>query len=87
MDYELLIMDIRAGDPINDNWQLTFDNDGGYWKYIGDLGIECNECYECAGCIEIRKEAKRLEGRYGSPEGYCDVVNIARAAGINAEWC
>jgi len=77
MDYKKLFKD-KAEGKNPPNMVIIFDNDGGYWTYSGDKELTDDEhekkCYEC-------------EEKYGSPDGYCDVVDIMNAAGIKAEWC
>lgn len=80
MDYKKVIEDIREGVIDTGKWVVVFDNDGGYWRYDGDdyddLSDELLESMEAV----MNKE-------YGKPDGYGDIVDLAIAAGIPAEWC
>ena len=87
MRYEKVIEDYRSGAINKDDWQLIFDNDGGYWRYTGDLGFECSDCGNCKECETLAIFRALKVDRYGEPNGYQDLVDIAVAAGINADWC
>ncbi len=77
MDYKKLFEDKAKGElPLD--MTVVFDNDGGYWTYSGDKELTDDEHDKrCAECKE----------KYGSPDGYGDVVDIMLGAGIKAEWC
>jgi len=87
MNYKKVIEDYENGTINREDWELTFDNDGGYWSYFGDLGFECGKCEECVECAEVELKLRKMNETYGTPNGYSDVVDIAFAAGINADWC
>lgn len=76
MRYKQVIQDYQNGTIDRRKWQVCFDNDGGYWSYIGDPIPEAEE-------ERLRKE---MEEKYGDTGGYQDLVDLANAAGINAEW-
>lgn len=71
MNYKKVIEDYQNG-TLKD-WVLVFDNDGGYWRH-------CRDEYE--GNV-----LDKLDKTYGICEGYEDLVELAQAAGIKAEWC
>ena len=75
MNYKKVIEDFNSGVLDSDRVQLIMDNDGGHWLATNEDG-EFND---------IRSE--ELENTYGSPDGYRDIVDVLKAAGINAEWC
>lgn len=79
-NYEKIIEDFNNGTIDRVAWTLVFDNDSGYWLYTGGgvSGVTPEE--------RERLEAK-MEAEYGAPCGYQDLVDLARAAGIPAEWC
>ena len=54
---------------------IVFDNDGGYWSC--DIDDE----------DEADRMCEKYEEKYGSPDGYGDIVDIMLAAGFKAEWC
>lgn len=72
MDYARVIKDFASGEIDKEKWCLYVDNDGGYWQSPD----------HDAPASEVRK----MDKRYGTPGGYCDVVEILHAAGVNAEW-
>ncbi len=74
MDYKKLFEDKAAG-KIDERMTIVFDNDSGYWSCDSDNEDECEKM-----CDEYAE-------RYGSPNGYEDVVDIMTAAGFKAEWC
>lgn len=76
MNYKKLIDDYREG-LISETMTLVFDNDGGYWS--------CDD--DDLSDDQIEEMQDQYEKRYGSPDGYSDLVDLAQAAGINAEWC
>ena len=84
MDYKKVIEDYRNGVIDKEEWQVTMDNDGGYWEYIGgkfdDLPEEAEAIARDAVCGEMDK-------KYGLPDGYGDVVDILVAAGVTSDWC
>jgi hypothetical protein len=75
MNYKKVIEDFNNGTLDPKKVQLVMDNDEGYWAALG-LDDEDAEDLEMI-----------LEDKYGLPGGYEDVVDILRAAGVNAEWC
>ena len=70
MDYEQLIKDFRAGKL--KGWTLVMDNDGGYL------------CHEDDDIDDEQSEA--MTEKYGQPDGYRDIVEVLKAAGVSAEW-
>lgn len=77
MDYKQAIDDFRSGVIDREKWQLVMDNDSGYWQYIGpDIGDDAQIDAEDA-----------MTKKYGSPEGYRDIVDVLNAAGVNCDWC
>jgi len=76
MNYAKVIEDFKSGKIGKCSWKVVFDNDDGYWAYIGP---ETNE-------EEIEYHRNQMEEKYGSPLGYDDLVNLANAAGIPSEW-
>ena len=75
MKWKEVIKDFRSGKLDPQKVMVAIDNDGGYWQSF-------DECEAKAEEIQLELEAK-----YGSPEGYNDVVDILEAAGVRAEWC
>jgi len=77
MDYKRVIEDFNSGKLDNNSVTLVMDNDGGYW------------CCAYKGKTEEENEAiaDLYKEKYGSPEGYKDIVDVLVAAGIVAEWC
>ena len=82
MNYKAVIEDFKSGLIDKNKFQLTMDNDGGYWSYIDD-SIEDEDLRE----IEADKMSEMMTDKYGTPDGYSDLVDILQAAGVNAEWC
>lgn len=74
MKYKKLFEDKNKG-LIPDDMIIVFDNDSGFWK--------------CENENETIAEAKEKEftDKYGSPNGYQDIVDIMIGAGFNSEWC
>lgn len=77
MNYKKLFKDKQLG-KISNDMTIVFDNDGGYWSYTGEKELSEDE---------EEKLIEEYEKKYGSPDGYGDVVDIMIAAGFNAEWC
>lgn len=77
MNYKKVIKDFGNGTLSKEKWQLVMDNDGGYWCCI-DKSLSDDE---------QQKSIEAMEEKYGTPDGYRDVVDILVAAGVNAEWC
>ena len=77
MNYKKVIEDFNSGEIDKDRFQLVMDNDGGYWSYIHP-GIDD---YNATDLEEM------MEEKYGSPEGYRDIVDVLNAAGVNCDWC
>ena len=77
MDYKKVIEDFKSGKIDSKRVRLIMDNDDGYWSVDGDVQTESGDW----------TEAKKLEEEYGRPNGYSDLVDLAKAAGINCEWC
>lgn len=77
MKYEQVIKDYKNGIISKNRFVLVMDNDGGYWSCIDEsLSDDYREHLE-----EV------MEKKYGSPEGYRDIVEVLNAAGVNCEWC
>ena len=74
MNYKKLFKD-KADGKIDGRMTIVFDNDGGYWAC--DIDDE----------DEADRMCEKYEEKYGSPDGYRDVVDIMLAAGFKAEWC
>lgn len=87
MDYKSVIQAYAIGLEAVKDWQVTMDNDGGYWQYTGDLTVECDQCEECMECKYIEAHRQMLNKQFGSPNGYGDIVDVLQAAGVNADWC
>ena len=77
IDYEKVIEAARSGELKELGAVLVFDNDSGYWR--SDKPDLTEDEYE--------KQSKLLNERFGCPNGYGDLVDLAIACGINAEWC
>ncbi len=77
MDYKKVIEDFNNGTIDPKLWQVTMDNDGGYWECLDyDMDEEKRE-----------KLVKEMSGKYGKPEGYGDIVKVLEGAGVTADWC
>lgn len=76
MDYEKLFADKKAG-KISNDMILVMDNDSGYWA--------CNNAILSEEDRE--KKVAEYEKKYGTPNGYSDIVDVLNAAGIESEWC
>lgn len=76
--YDKIIEDYKSGAIDKGVWTLVFDNDGGFWSHANSLELTCEEEDRLCG---------EMEDKYGTPDGYADLVNLARDAGIQAEWC
>lgn len=76
MNHEKVVKDFNDGTINKSLWMIFWDNDGGYWHYIG------------ANISDERKDqmTKHMEKKYGEPGGYEDIVSLANAAGIPSEW-
>ena len=78
--YRKLIESYKPGGTAHDNNITTvFDNDGGYFTIDnGDMSDDV-----------IMKILLAFEAEIGcnGPDGYQDLVELAIAAGIKAEWC
>jgi hypothetical protein len=75
MKYQQVIEDFNNGTLDKNEVQLIMDNDGGYWQGLTD-NDDLND-----------KLAEDAEKKYGSPEGYKDIVDVLNAAGVNCDWC
>jgi hypothetical protein len=71
-NYKKIIEDYKSGEL--KDWQLVFDNDGGYWNKLN-----CNE-------QPSEEQYEEHVKKYGEPSGYKDIVSLALAAGIEADW-
>jgi hypothetical protein len=77
MNYQKVIEDFNNGTIDPKKWQVTMDNDGGYWSCLDhNMGDEKRE--------ELEKE---MEQKYGVPDGYRDIVKVLEGAGVTADWC
>lgn len=76
MNYRKLFKD-KAEGKIDNDMLLVMDNDGGYWQCTNE---------EYSEELKLIKQ-DTYEERYGTPEGYRDIVDVLNAAGINADWC
>lgn len=77
MKYKEVIEDFNNGTIDRDKFILVMDNDGGYWQCIDESISEA----------EQEKLESDMEEKYGSPDGYQDIVDVLNAAGVNADWC
>lgn len=84
MDYEKVFEDLANVELDYRYYTLVFDADGGYWRYTGPVpdGLSPKEQHEFRA--EKAEEARK---KYGTPGGYSDIVDLANAAGLPAEWC
>lgn len=78
MNYKQAIEDFNNGTIDPDKYQLIIDNDGGYWLCI-DPAIDDED--------ERDDLSQKMKEKYGSPDGYRDIVDVLNAAGVNANWC
>lgn len=75
MNYEKLFEDLKSGEFDPSKVTLVMDNDDGYWSgKLNDDG-------------ENEQIERQMIKKYGTPNGYSDIVDILNAAGINSEWC
>ena len=82
MNYKRVIEDFSNGTIDPNLWLLYFDNDEGYWCYIGpEISEDDDENNDL-----IDKLQNQMDKEYGTPDGYHDIVDLAKAAGINADW-
>jgi hypothetical protein len=77
VNYKKVIADFNNGTIDPKKWQVTMDNDGGYWECL-DESIDDDE---------MEKLRDAMEKKYGEPDGYSDVVKILQAAGVTSDWC
>lgn len=77
MNYAQLISDFNDGTLDKSKVTLVMDNDSSYFTVDDeDMTPEQMDAY-----IETLKE------KYGTSEGYSDIVDVLNAAGVNCEWC
>jgi len=77
MDYAQLISDFNDGTLDKDTIQLVMDNDGSYFAVLdADMSDE-----------EKDPITDALDKKYGSSNGYEDIVSVLQAAGVNCDWC
>lgn len=76
MNYDKLINDTKAGLIDWSKFKLIVDNDSGH--------IECID--ESLSDDERLEKRYEMQGKYGKPDGYRDVVDILLACGVNAAW-
>ena len=77
MDYKRVIEDFNNGTIDPTMWQLTMDNDDGYWMCISNT-----ICDEDADQLQ-----DAMDEEYGRPDGYRDIVDVLNAAGVTCDWC
>mgnify|MGYP003650349449 CR=1 FL=1 len=77
MNYKKVIEDYNNGTIDPTMFQLTMDNDCGYWMCISNT-ISDDDADELQ--IEMTK-------KYGEPDGYRDIVKILQSAGVTCDWC
>ena len=85
MDYKKVIEDYNNGTIDPNEWQLVMDNDGGYWKRITPEPDD--DVAWVSWNVECDAKEQEMGTRYGFPDGYRDVVEILKAAGVNSDWC
>ena len=78
MDYKRVIEDFNNGTIDPTKYQLVMDNDDGYWRCIDKEIDDEDKQWELA---------KKMEKKYGRPDGYRDIVDVLNAAGVNTDWC
>ena len=76
MDYKKLFKDKKNG-KLSDNMVIIMDNDGGSWMCTDEKLSENDH----------EEKENEYNKTYGTPDGYCDIIKVLNAAGINAEWC
>ena len=77
MNYKKAIEDFNSGTIDSERFQLVLDNDGGHWLCIDEsLGDEKRQHLESV-----------MDKKYGTPNGYSDIVDVLNGAGVNAAWC
>ena len=72
--YKEVIKDFKSGKL--KGYTLVFDNDDGYWSKL-------NRDYDSES---ENDDLEELAKKYGLPSGYEDLVKLAVASGIDAEW-
>jgi hypothetical protein len=77
MNYKKVIEDYNNGTIDPSMWQLTMDNDDGYWMCISNNIEDCD-------ADELQD---MMTEKYGRPDGYRDIVDVLNAAGVTCEWC
>ncbi|HUV64119.1 MAG TPA: hypothetical protein VMW24_09480 [Sedimentisphaerales bacterium] len=78
--YKRVIEAFASGEIDKAEWVLVFGNDSGNWSYRGpDYTEERDD--------EFFEKGEAMGEKYGTPDGYVDLVELAKAAGIPAEWC
>jgi hypothetical protein len=77
MNYEQLIKDFNDGTIDKEKIQLVMDNDGSYFAVLDDSASD----------EEKDNIVEALDEKYGSSNGYDDLVAVLQAAGVNCEWC
>ena len=75
MNYKKVIEDFNNGTLNPNEVQLVMDNDGGYWSCLLDDEDKHDDITDT------------LEKKYGTPDGYRDIVDVLHAAGVNVDWC
>lgn len=81
--YQAVIEAFRDGTINSCDWQLLFDEDSGYWKFIGDRPYSMND-EQFEHFKEVEQD--RMAATYGTPKGDQDLIELAQAAGINANY-
>ena len=77
MNYEKLIKDFNEGKLKKHNVKLVMDNDSSYFDFDDD-GMTPEQADEYS---------QKLKKDYGVSDGYSDIVEVLKAAGVNCEWC
>lgn len=77
MDYKKVIEDFNNGEIDFEKFQVVMDNDGGYWKCIDD-DLSDDQRWQLED---------DMKSKYGTPDGYNDIVVVLNAAGVNVDWC
>jgi hypothetical protein len=78
--YRKLIKSYQPGGTAREKKIVTvFDNDGGYFS-CNDPLLNDEQSSEVVRAFEAEIE-------FSGPDGYLDIVDLANAAGIDAEWC
>ena len=77
MKYKEVMQAYKDGTIDAKKTTLVMDNDGGYWMHHDESISE----------DEREKIESDLDDKYGTPDGYRDIVDVLVAAGVNCDWC